>query len=99
MECEVIAALKQMVPLKALGLDGMPSLFFQHFWGVVDQEVTTSILSRLNTSKLPQLVNNNFITLISKVRSPKFVSEHHPISLCNVLYKIFSKVLANVLKK
>ena len=30
-EDEVKEALKQMAPLKALGLDGMPPLFYQHF--------------------------------------------------------------------
>ena len=29
--CEVSRALKQIYPLKVLGLDGMPLLFFQHF--------------------------------------------------------------------
>ena len=29
---EVDAAIKEMVPLKALGLDGMPPLFFQTYW-------------------------------------------------------------------
>ena len=38
---EVKEALKQMAPLKALGLDGMPPLFYQHFWGVVDRDVTS----------------------------------------------------------
>ena len=28
---EVKVALKQMAPLKALGLDGIPPLFYQHF--------------------------------------------------------------------
>ena len=31
-EAEVEKALKQMHPLKAPGLDGMPPLFFQHYW-------------------------------------------------------------------
>lgn len=44
-------------------------------------------------------MNHTFITLIPKVDSPEQVSKYHPISLCNVLYKIFSKVLENRLKK
>ena len=96
---EVKEALKQMAPLKALGPDGMLPLFFQHFWGVVDADVTNSVLSWLNSSTIPHPLNHTFITLIPNIKNPESVSDYRPISLCNVLYKIFSKVLANRLKK
>ena len=98
LECEVSAALNQMAPMKAPGPDGMPPLFYQHFWGLVDKDVSSSILSWLNTGTLPHLVNHTFITLIPKTENPEYVTHFRPISLCNVLYKIFSKVLANRLK-
>ena len=84
---EVHVALQQM----AHGSDGMPPLFYQHFWGTVNQDVTSSILMRLNSSTLPSPINHTFITLIPKINSPKHVHQYYPISHCNMLYKIFPK--------
>ena len=42
---EVEVALQQMAPLKAPTQNGMPPLFYQHFWGTVSQDVTSSILT------------------------------------------------------
>lgn len=65
--CEVQIALSQMAPLKASGPDGMPPLFYQHFWGMVDDDVIRSILSWLNSGTLPHPVNHTFITLILRL--------------------------------
>ena len=92
---EVNAAIKQMSPLKALGLDGMPPLFYQSFWLEIGLDVSEAILFCFNSGTLLKSINHTFITLIPKVNSPKNVSEYRPISLCNVLYKILSKVIAN----
>ena len=96
---EVELALKQMAPLKAPGPDGMPPLFYQNFWELVSGDVIHDILCFLNTGSLPKSLNHTFITLIPKTKNLESVTEYRPISLCNVLYKIFSKVLANRLKR
>lgn len=44
-------------------------------------------------------LNDINIALIPKVDNPLTMKDMWPISLCNVLYKILAKVLANRLKK
>ena len=39
MSDEVDVAIKEMAPLKALGLDGMPPLFYQTYWSDVGLDV------------------------------------------------------------
>ena len=77
----------------------MSPLFYQNFWNLTGNDVTESFLKFFNSTSLPEQLNHTFITLIPKKKNPECASDFRPISLCNVLYKIFSKVLANRLKK
>ena len=95
---EVKTALKQMAPLKALGTDGMPPIFFQHYWDSIGDDIVKAVLFCLNARVVMPGLNHTYITLIPKVKSSEFISKFHPIALCNVLYKLVSKVLANRLK-
>ena len=85
-------------PLKASGSDEMPPLFYQTYWIDVDMDISHAILLCLNSRSIMKSINHIFITLIPKVQNPKRVSNFRPISFCNVIYKIGSKVIANRLK-
>ena len=58
-----------------------------------------AVLTCLNTGSIPPSINQTFITLILKVKSLVRVSEYRLIALCNILYKLISKILANRLEK
>ena len=95
---EVDIALKEMVPLKAPSPDGMPHLFFQSFWHLIGDDVSKAVLDCLNSCHIPKEFNFTYVTLIPKVKNLENISEFRPITLCNVIYKLISKVLANRLK-
>ena len=58
-----------------------------------------TVLDFLNDGVMLPNFNHTNIVLIPKVNNLEKMFEHRPISLCNVAYKIISKVLANRLKQ
>ena len=66
---KVELAIKEMAPLKALGLDGMPSLFYQTYWTDVGMDISHAVISCLNSGSLLKSINHAFITLIPKVKT------------------------------
>lgn len=97
-EDEVFSALSQMAPLKSPGPDGFPVIFFQKYWHLIGSNITTCVLDFLNLHRLPHALNYTFIVLIPKIAKPSRITEFRPISLCNIVYKISAKALANRLK-
>jgi hypothetical protein len=88
-----------MAPLKSPGPDGFPACFYQDEWETVGPEVCDAIFNFFNNCCFDDDVNFTHIVLIPKKSQPSKVTDYRPISLCNVVYKILSKTLANRLKE
>ncbi|GAA0171721.1 hypothetical protein LIER_41207 [Lithospermum erythrorhizon] len=95
---EVKTALFQMPDYKSPRPDGFPAEFYKKNWDIVGKDVTLATLEFLNRSNLLKEINNTLIILIPKVDNPFNMADYRPISLCNAIYKIASKVLVNRLK-
>ena len=87
-----------MQPSRTPRPDRMSHFFFQKFWHIVGQDVTTTVLSILNFGHMLQKMNYTHIVLIPKNNDLKHMNDYRPISLGIVISRIVSKVLANCLK-
>ena len=95
---DVRKALFDIGDLKAPGLDGLHAIFYKRFWPMLGDDLVDEVLQAVNTCTIPPGWNDTAIVLIPKVNSPEKVTRYRPISLCNVVYKIISKMLSACLK-
>ncbi|MCH80176.1 hypothetical protein A2U01_0000939, partial [Trifolium medium] len=95
---EIHTALMQMHPDKSPGPDGFNPAFYQHFWHLCGDDIFAAVKVWLDRGFFPTSLNETNICLIPKCDNPSSMKELRPIALCNVLYKIVSKLLANRLK-
>lgn len=96
---EVKVAMRSMKGTSSPGPDGLPALFYQTYWHIIGSDVTQLALQILNKGSDPTHVNNTYTSLIPKINKPILPSDFKPISLCNVILKIITKVIANRVKK
>lgn len=95
---EVKEAVFSMHSDKAPSSDGLKPGFFQSFWNIIGGDVVEFCRRFMATWELPLGVNKTLVCLIPKVKVPQSMNELRPISLCNVLVRILSKVLSNRLR-
>jgi hypothetical protein len=81
----------------ALGPDGLPFLFYQHFWDMLKDDLM-AIFKDFHDGKLDIFtLNFAILTLIPKELDASSMKKFRPISLLNCCFKIFTKVLTNML--
>ena len=83
-----------MHPDKASGADGMTVGFFKKYWPIRGYDAIKVILGFLNNGEQLKEINHTNIVLIPKIKNPSTPKGYRPISLCNVVYKLISKVFS-----
>ena len=83
---------------KAPGPDGFSAGFFHTHWDEIGPDIVREIHGLFAGDSLPDGINHTHLRLIPKMTNARKVSDYRPIALCNVQYKIYSKLLTRRLQ-
>eukprot|EP00253_Pinus_taeda_P032768 PITA_32768 len=97
-EQEVNEVIREMQNGKAHGPNGFNVDFFKECWNIVKQDILDVVDDSRKSKIVLKALNTSFIALIPKQENAMTLDRFIPIALCNVVYKIFSKIIANRLK-
>lgn len=83
---------------KSPGHDGFTVLFFKASWSIISKDFTTAVHSFFSKGFLPKGLNTKILAISPRKDEAMEMRDYKPISCCNVLYKVISKIIANRLK-
>nr|KYP37152.1 Transposon TX1 uncharacterized [Cajanus cajan] len=90
---EVRRAVMSMKSFKAPGPDGFQPFFFKQYWPIVGDELWRTVKDAFQLGYSDISLLETQMVLIPKVDHPVSLKDFRPISLCNVAWKVISKVL------
>lgn len=91
---EIKKALFAIHPDKVPGPDGFSASFFQANWQTVGEAIVAEVREFFTTGVMPDTINLTHVRLIPKGQNALKVADYRTIALCNVYYKIISKILS-----
>jgi ribonuclease HI len=92
---EIKAAVFALNTDSAPGPDGFGAFFYQHYWEIVQQDVTNAVLEFFTKSWILPGFNANIIALIPKSPEATSIDQYRPIAMANFKFKVISKILAD----
>ena len=95
----IFRTLKSMKKNKAPGPDGFTVDFFLHCWDILGTDFCSAIHDFFNTGQMLKGFNSTLISLIPKHKNSSSMQDYRPISLCTVVYKCITKILATRMKQ
>ena len=95
---EIEGALKSFKKDRSPRPDGCPVEFYLHFFELLGKDLLLAVEFARISGHISPSINSTFLALIPKKDKPVTFMDFHPISLCNLVYKLISKVIAVRLK-
>lgn len=97
-EQEIEETIFSMATNKAPGPNEFTVEFFKACWPIIKSDLLILVRNFHRTKKFLPAINATFLTLIPKSNQADSPDKFRPIALCNVLYKILSKLMVERLK-
>lgn len=79
--------------------DGCSVEFYRSTWSIVGKDVIAAVSEFFRNGRLLKDINTTAIALIPKKPQACKLGDFRPISCCNLVYKIISKIISNRLKE
>jgi Reverse transcriptase (RNA-dependent DNA polymerase)/zinc-binding in reverse transcriptase/Endonuclease/Exonuclease/phosphatase family len=95
---EIRDTLLMLGPDKAPGPDGLTARMIQRHWHVFEADICKIIQQAFQNCEAPREWMNCQMVLIPKKAEPVTPMDYRPISLGNVLYRLFAKIITNRLQ-
>jgi hypothetical protein len=83
---------------KSPGPDGWTIEFFQCFFELIGPDILYVVKESRQQGHMHAPLNATFISLIPKMDDPHSFDDFRPISPCNCIYKIISKIISCIIK-
>lgn len=72
---------------------------FLSFFDIIGSDLCRMVEDTRTLGKVSENINDTYIALIPKFSNPKTFLDFRHISLCNLFYKIISKIIPNKVKR
>ncbi|XP_078151441.1 uncharacterized protein LOC144546765 [Carex rostrata] len=91
---EIKNAMMSLGPDKAPGPDGFNARIIQANWDLFGPSIIEQVNLFFRSNTMPRQIARSNLVLVPKCENPTKLTDFRPISVCNVLYKLISKILA-----
>ena len=95
---EILMVLRGFTKDKSLGSDRWTMELFFHFYDLVADDILEAVEDSCLSGMVNRSLNSSFISLFPKVNGLASFSDFRSIALCNIVYKIITKILAKRIK-